>query len=55
VIAVGTLPITALSSIYGMNIIVNERTQVPQLLLVLGVMVIMSTLLLTWAKRRGWW
>jgi magnesium transporter len=55
VIAVVTLPITALSSIYGMNIIVNDHTHLPQLLLVLGVMAVMSTLLLTWAKRRGWW
>ncbi|MFI7539801.1 magnesium transporter CorA family protein [Actinoplanes sp. NPDC049599] len=55
VIAVVTLPITALSSIYGMNIIVNDHTHLPQLLLVLTVMAIMSTLLLTWAKRRGWW
>ncbi|MET8147282.1 magnesium transporter CorA family protein [Actinoplanes sp. NPDC049668] len=55
VIAVVTLPITALSSVYGMNIIVNEHTRLPQLLAVLTVMAIMSTLLLTWAKRRGWW
>jgi Mg2+ and Co2+ transporter CorA len=55
VIAVVTLPITALSSIYGMNIIVNDHTHVPQLIGVLLVMVVMSTLLLTWAKRRGWW
>lgn len=55
VIAVVTLPITALSSIYGMNIIVNDNTHVPQLLVVLLVMAAMSTLLLTWAKRRGWW
>ncbi|HEU4349510.1 MAG TPA: magnesium transporter CorA family protein [Actinoplanes sp.] len=55
VIAVVTLPITALSSIYGMNIIVNDRTHLPALIGVLTVMVIMSTLLLTWAKRRGWW
>jgi magnesium transporter len=55
VIAVVTLPITALSSIYGMNIIVNDHTHVPQLLVVLAVMVTMSAMLLTWAKRRGWW
>ena len=55
VIAVVTLPITALSSIYGMNIIVNDHTHLPQLLVVLTVMAVMSTLLLTWAKRRGWW
>ncbi|MFG1605440.1 magnesium transporter CorA family protein [Actinoplanes sp. NPDC049265] len=53
VIAVVTLPITALSSIYGMNIIVNDRTNLGALIGVLIVMVIMSALLLTWAKRRG--
>ena len=55
VIAVITLPITALSSIYGMNIIVNDHTHVPQLIAVLAVMVVMSGLLLAWAKRQGWW
>src|ERR1700712_5709793 len=55
VIAVVTLPITALSSIYGMNVIVNDKTHVPALIGVLAVMVVMSALLLTWAKRRGWW
>ena len=55
VIAVVTLPITALSSIYGMNIIVNDRTHVPSLIVVLAIMAAMSALLLTWAKRRGWW
>jgi magnesium transporter len=55
VIAVVTLPITALSSIYGMNIIVNDHTHIPQLVIILFIMVVMSALLLTWAKRRGWW
>ena len=55
VIAVVTLPITALSSIYGMNIIVNGQTKVPELVAVLLIMAVMSALLLTWAKRRGWW
>src|SRR3954453_18462735 len=55
VIAVVTLPITALSSIYGMNIIVNTRTHVPALIVVLVIMAVMSAMLLTWAKRRGWW
>jgi Mg2+ and Co2+ transporter CorA len=54
VIAVITLPITALSSIYGMNIIVNGTTHVGQLIVVLSIMVAMSTLLLYWAKRQGW-
>jgi magnesium transporter len=55
VIAVVTLPITALSSVYGMNIIVNDHTRVPALIAVLSIMVVMSAMLLTWAKRRGWW
>jgi magnesium transporter len=54
VIAVITLPITALSSIYGMNLIVNDSTHVPQLIVVLAVMVVMSGGLLVWAKRQGW-
>jgi magnesium transporter len=55
VIAVVTLPITALASIYGMNVIVNESTDVVQLVIVLIVMAAMSVLLLFWAKRQGWW
>src|SRR3954468_622229 len=55
VIAVVTLPITALSSVYGMNIIVNTHTHIPQLIVVLSVMVAMSIMLLIWAKRQGWW
>jgi magnesium transporter len=55
VIAAVTLPITALSSIYGMNVIVNDRTQFRHLALVLVVMVAMSLILLRWTKRQGWW
>jgi Mg2+ and Co2+ transporter CorA len=55
VTAVVTLPITALSSVYGMNIIVNDSTRWPAVVAVLAVMVVMSAMLLTWAKRRGWW
>ena len=55
VIAVVTLPITAVSSVYGMNIIVNGHTQLTQLIVVLAIMTVMSITLLTWAKRRGWW
>ena len=55
VIAVVTLPITALSSVLGMNLIVNDGTDFLLLSLVLLVMIAMSTLLLTWAKRQGWW
>jgi magnesium transporter len=55
VIAAITLPITALSSIYGMNVIVNSRTHVGQLIVILIVMAIMSALFLVWARRQGWW
>lgn len=55
VLAAVTLPITAVASVYGMNVIVNQRTHVPQLLLVLAVMVAMSATLLRWTKRQGWW
>ena len=54
-IAVLTLPITALSSVYGMNIIVNQRTDFPHLAVVLAAMVAISTILLRWAKQQGWW
>jgi Mg2+ and Co2+ transporter CorA len=55
VIAVVTLPVTALSSVYGMNIIVNSRTDFPHLATVVTLMVIVSVALLIWAKRQGWW
>jgi Mg2+ and Co2+ transporter CorA len=55
VLAVVTLPITALASVYGMNVIVNSRTDFPHLAAVLLVMVAMSTALLRWAHRQGWW
>jgi Mg2+ and Co2+ transporter CorA len=55
VIAVVTLPITALSSIYGMNVIVNDSTHFVQLWIVLSIMAVMSFVLLRWAKRQGWW
>ena len=55
VIAVITLPITALSSVLGMNLIVNDRTHFVLLVLVLAIMTVMSGMLLVWAKRQGWW
>jgi magnesium transporter len=55
VIAAVTLPITALSSIYGMNVIVNEKTHYVQLAVVLLIMVAMSAALLRWARHQGWW
>ena len=55
VIAAVTLPITALASVYGMNVIVNQSTHVTQLVVVVIVMLTMSGLLLHWAHRQGWW
>jgi Mg2+ and Co2+ transporter CorA len=55
VIAAVTLPITALSSVLGMNVIVNDSTHYGALTVLLVVMVAMSVILLVWAKRKGWW
>jgi Mg2+ and Co2+ transporter CorA len=55
VIAAVTLPITALSSVLGMNLIVNNHTQAGQLAVVVILMVAVSGGLLLWAKRQGWW
>jgi Mg2+ and Co2+ transporter CorA len=55
VIAAVTLPVTAIASVYGMNVIVNQRTHVTQLALVLLAMLVVSGLLLRWARRQGWW
>ena len=55
VIAAVTLPITALSSIMGMNVIVNDSTHWGLLWLLLGIMSVMSLTLLIWARRKGWW
>ena len=55
VIAAITLPVTAIASVYGMNVIVNQSTHVGQLLVVLAVMLAISGVLLRWTKRQGWW
>jgi magnesium transporter len=55
VLAAVTLPITAIASVVGMNVIVNEATNTPQLIFVLGIMLTISLLLLRWTKRQGWW
>jgi Mg2+ and Co2+ transporter CorA len=54
VIAAVTLPVTALSSVLGMNLIVNDRTEWILLAVILVVMLAMSTMLLIWARRKGW-
>ncbi|MFI7587526.1 magnesium transporter CorA family protein [Spongisporangium articulatum] len=55
VIAAVTLPVTALSSIMGMNVIVNDSTHWGELIVLLAVMLTMSAVLLVWARRQGWW
>jgi magnesium transporter len=55
VIAAVTLPVTALSSVLGMNVIVSTHTHLLSLVVVLAVMAVMSAALLRWAKRKGWW
>lgn len=55
VIAAVTLPITAVSSMMGMNVIVNSSTHWVLLIILLLIMLAMSLLLLRWTKRQGWW
>ena len=55
VIAAVTLPVTAIAFVLGMNVIVNERTQGVELVVVLVVMLAVSGLLLRWARKQGWW
>jgi Mg2+ and Co2+ transporter CorA len=55
VIAAVTLPVTAIASVFGMNVIVNRSTHYVQLVVVLLVMITVSFLLLRWAKKQGWW
>jgi magnesium transporter len=55
VIAAITLPITSLSSVLGMNVIVNESTRWIPLTILLLIMLIISLTLLRWAHKQGWW
>jgi Mg2+ and Co2+ transporter CorA len=55
VIAAVTLPVTAISSVMGMNVIVSDQTHWGWLGVLLTGMIIMSIGLLIWARRQGWW
>ena len=55
VIAAITLPITSLSSVMGMNVIVNESTRWLPLIILLLIMLAMSLILLRWTHKQGWW
>ncbi len=50
-----TLPVTALSSVVGMNVIVNASAHWVILIILLAVMLAMSDVVLRWTKRLGWW
>jgi magnesium transporter len=54
-IAAVLLPITAISGIYGMNVIVNQETDFPHVAAVLLLMGIIIGFMLRWTKRQGWW
>jgi Mg2+ and Co2+ transporter CorA len=54
-IAAVLLPVTAISSIYGMNVIVNDRTDFLHAAGVIGLMGTIVLLMLRWARRQGWW
>ena len=49
------LPVTAIASIYGMNVIVNNETDPVQVAGVLAAMLAVGALMLRWARRHGWW
>jgi magnesium transporter len=54
-IAAVVLPVTAVASIYGMNIIVSEGTRLWHLGVVLVLMAGVAAVMLAWAKRQEWW
>jgi magnesium transporter len=54
-IAALVLPITAIASIYGMNVIVNQSTDMAQLIVALAVMLALTGGILYWTRRHGWW
>ena len=49
------LPLTLLAGIYGMNVIVNDRTQTVELWVVLASMGSVAAAILAWARKQGWW
>ena len=55
VIAAITLPITSLSSVIGMNVIVNDSTRWIPLIILCLIMLAISLTFLRWTKRLGWW
>jgi magnesium transporter len=54
-IAALILPVSAVSGIYGMNLIVSDQTQPRAIALVLSLMLGVVLAMLVWAKRHHWW
>lgn len=54
-IAAVSLPVTAIASVYGMNVIVNSQTDAKHVVLIVALMLAMSGLMLRFAKKQGWW
>jgi magnesium transporter len=54
-IAAVLLPVSAISGIYGMNVIVNDQTDFPHVAGVLVFIGLIVGLMLRWTKRQGWW
>lgn len=54
-ITVLLLPVTAIASFYGMNILVFEQTDTSQVAGVILLISLLTGLIAFWAKRRGWW
>ena len=49
------LPISIISSIYGMNLFVFSQTRLDVLAMVLVLMAILTYGMLRWAREQGWW
>lgn len=54
-ITVLLMPVTAIASLYGMNILVFEQTDIAHVIVVLVAIVALSALIFFYTKRRGWW
>ncbi len=49
------LPITAISGIFGMNVVVNANSQWGAFAAILSVMGVSICIMLYFARKRGWW
>lgn len=54
-IAAVAMPITAVAGVLGMNTIANDRTDVPITAMLLLLMILISGVMLLYARRKNWW